>query len=155
MSMTEETRYAPRTFAGINEITQIGEGLLACTLPKERWTHEAHFAATAWLMRCHPEIDLPQKLPSIIARYNEAVGGQNTDTAGYHETLTQFYIRVVRAFLASRPGGEDLLATVNALVTSPLAQRGYPLSFWSRERLFSVPARRHWIEPDLTPLTVA
>ena len=28
-----------------------------------------------------------------VGRYNEAVGGKNTETSGYHETITVFWIK--------------------------------------------------------------
>jgi hypothetical protein len=37
--------YSPRLFARDTDIRLLGEGLLACTLPREAWTHEAHLAA--------------------------------------------------------------------------------------------------------------
>ena len=39
----------PRIFKSDAEIEHIGEGLLARTLPRAEWTHEAHLAATTWL----------------------------------------------------------------------------------------------------------
>lgn len=136
-----------RLFPSADEVRLVGEGMLACTLPKEGWTHEAHLSTCLWLIVERPDIAPEHDLPGLIRRYNESVGGQNTDTAGYHETLTQLYIRGVRAFLAAQREG-DLLALVNGLLQSPIAPRGWPLRFYSRERLFSVDARRAWIEPE-------
>jgi hypothetical protein len=36
------------------EIIRIGEGLAGRPLPREDWTHAAHFAAALWLMRYRP-----------------------------------------------------------------------------------------------------
>lgn len=132
---------------------RIGEGLVARTLPRADWTHEAHLAACCWLVRARPDIDLERELPSIIARYNESVGGVNDDTQGYHETITQLYIAMVRAF-AARHGELPLLDLVNTLIGAPEGARDWPLGFYSRERLFSVAARREFVEPDLAPLSV-
>jgi len=139
-----------RPFASADEIRRVGEAMLACTLPKEGWTHEAHLSTCLWLIVERPDVTLERDLPGLIRRYNESVGGQNTDTAGYHETLTQLYIRGVRGFLAGREGG--LLELVDALLASPIGPRDWPLRFYSRERLFSVAARRGWVEPDLAPI---
>jgi hypothetical protein len=57
----------------------------------------------------------------------------------------------VRLYLAETPEG-DLLARVNGLLASPMGRRDWPLRFYSRERLFSVAARRSFVEPDLAPL---
>jgi len=124
---------------------------LAGNLPKSEWTHEAHLAACAWLLLERPDITLESELPGIISRYNEAVGGVNDDRQGYHETLTQLYIRGVREFL-DNCRQRDLLDAVNALLASAIAPRDWPLRHYSRERLFSVAARRGWVEPDLAPL---
>jgi hypothetical protein len=138
-------------FTSDEEITVIGRGLLDRTLPKTAWTHAAHFAATLWLLRCRPEIGLPRAMPSYIRAYNEATGGANTDTSGYHETITQASIRATRAFLSGAPR-EPLFVTCNALMLSPLGQPGWLLEYWTRPRLFSVEARRAWLEPDIRRL---
>ena len=143
-----------RTFAAFTsdeEITVIGCGLLDRTLPKSAWTHAAHFAATLWLLRCRPEIDLPGAMPGYIRSYNEATGGANTDSSGYHETITQASIRAARAFLREAPP-EPLFATCNALMRSRLGEPDWLMEYWSRPRLFSVEARRAWLEPDLKRL---
>jgi hypothetical protein len=33
-----------------------------------------------------------------------------------------------------------------------MGSRDWPLRFWSKERLFSVDARRAWVEPDLAAM---
>lgn len=40
-----------RFFSTTADIAAIGGGLLAATLPPAAWTHAAHLAATAWLIR--------------------------------------------------------------------------------------------------------
>lgn len=145
------TDHPIRFFASADAVRRIGEGLLDRSLPRADWTHEAHLAACTWLVIERPDVLPERDLPAIIRAYNEAVGTANTDTQGYHETLTQLYIRGVRGFLAGC-GAEGLLAKVNALLAGELAPRDWPLRFYSRERLFSVAARRGWIEPDLAPV---
>lgn len=142
------TDHTIRFFADEAAIHRVGEGLLDRSLPKADWTHEAHLAACAWLVLERTDIVPERAMPAIIRAYNEAVGTANTDTSGYHETLTQLYIRGVRHFLATcdAPG---LLAKVNALLASEMAPRDWPLRFYSRELLFSLEARRSWIESDL------
>lgn len=145
------TDHSIRLFPTDAAVRRVGEGLLARTLPKAEWTHEAHLAACAWLLLERPDIAPERDLPDIIRRYNVAAGGVNDDTQGYHETLTQLYIRAVRAFLADRDDAA-LVDAVNALLVSPIAPRDWPLRHYSRERLFSVAARRGWVGPDLAPL---
>ena len=143
------TEYSPRFFTTDAEIERLGEGLLACTLPREDWTHEAHLAATIYLVVRRADIDLDAELPGIIRRFNESVGGVNSDTEGYHETITRSFLDGVRIFLKEADVSEPLHALVNGLLLSPMGRRDWPLRFYSRGRLFSVEARRSHVAPDI------
>src|SRR3546814_10564626 len=79
------TEYSPRLFAGDHDIRALGEGLLACSLPRAAWTHEAHLAACLWLLTERPDIDVDARIASLICAFNESVGGVNDDTQGYHD----------------------------------------------------------------------
>jgi hypothetical protein len=138
-------------FTSDEEISVIGAGLLDRTLPKAVWTHAAHFAATLWLLQCRPEIDIAREMPGFIRGYNEAIGGKNTDTSGYHETITQASIRAARAFVAEAPP-QPLFVTCNTLMRSRFGDPEWLMEYWTRPRLFSVAARRAWLEPDLRKL---
>jgi len=146
------TDFSPRLFTTDAEIEHLGEGLLACTATRDEWTHEAHLAATAYLLLRRPDIDLDEELPRIIRRFNESVGGVNSDTEGYHETITRCFLHGVRLFLAEPRNGEGLCELVNGLLLSPMGRRDWPLRFFSRERLFSAEARLMHVDPDLAPL---
>jgi hypothetical protein len=146
------TEYRPRLFASDDPIIRVGEGLLMCTLPRADWTHEAHLAATTYLLTRRPDIDLDRQLPGIIRRYNESVGGVNDDTQGYHETITRMFLHGVRLFLADTDGNEPLHELVNELLMSPYGRRDWPLRFYSAERLLSIEARRHFVPPDVAVL---
>ncbi len=94
------TDFTPRLFERDADIRTIGAGLLACTLPREAWTHEAHLAACLWLLSERPDIDVDAEIALIIRRFNESVGGVNDDTQGYHDSITRAYVAGVRLFLA-------------------------------------------------------
>ena len=141
--------YSPRLFTTDAEIERLGDGLLACTLPREDWTHEAHLAATIYLVVRRADIALDAELPGNIRRFNESVGGVNSDTEGYHETITRSFLDGVRIFLKEADVSEPLHALVNGLLLSPMGRRDWPLRFYSRDRLFSVEARRSHVAPDI------
>jgi hypothetical protein len=138
-------------FVSDDEIIAIGRGLLTRTLPKSNWTHAAHFAAALWLLAHHPHTEVSRVMPGLIRLYNESTGVANTDSSGYHETITQASIRAARAFRAERPH-HALHAICNQLMSSPLGKSDWLLTYWSRPLLFSVAARREWMEPDIQPL---
>jgi hypothetical protein len=142
------SEFEVRLFKDDASIVAIGEGLLSATLPREAWTHEAHLAACSWLVRARGDIDTERELSLIISFYNVAVGGVNDDTRGYHHTITQVYIRGVKAHLAEVGHALPLHEAVNALLLSARGSRDLPLRFYSKERLFSVQARRTFVAPD-------
>lgn len=121
----------------------------ACTLPKPLWTHEAHLRM-AWLYLSSGSFDvvLP-RVREAIQHYNAAVGGNPN---GYHETVTQVYLRLVA----------DRIRAVPEIKTWPefrernveLFDRSSPptLRFYKRETILSDLARSRFVEPDLQPL---
>ncbi|MBS0360321.1 MAG: hypothetical protein JSR98_02980 [Proteobacteria bacterium] len=145
----------PPFFESDADIDHIGLGVIYRTLPKPEWTHAAHFAAALWLLRHRPDWQLEDRLPALIRAYNEATGVQNTDTEGYHETITQASLAAARAVLATHPPEQPLHEIADALMTGPLGRSDWPLAYWSKARLFSVEARRGWMEADLKPFDPA
>jgi hypothetical protein len=146
------TEFPVRHFLSHDAVVHVGEGLLARTLPRDEWTHEAHLAATTYLVLKRPDINLDAELPGIIRGYNESVGGVNSDTEGYHDTITRACLRGIRLFLKESDVSRPIHDLVNELLMSPMGRRDWPLRFWSKERLMSVEARRHWAEPDLAAM---
>jgi hypothetical protein len=133
------------------DIECTARGVLDRSLPKAEWTHVAHLAVTLWLLRHRPDIALEARMPSFIRAYNEATGVRNTETSGYHETITLASISAARAFFRRHPEARPLHEIMDLLMSSPLGHSDWPLAYWSRERLFSTEARGRWIAPDLQP----
>jgi hypothetical protein len=123
-------------------------GFESGTLPREEWTHEAHLLMALWYVLHLPEAEVLPHIRTGIYSYNEAVGTANTTTSGYHETLTVFYTQAVTRFLKESNASllPETLATM--LLASEIADRAYPLRFYSKERLFSPEARAVWVAPE-------
>lgn len=134
-------------FVSNAELAAVAHGLATRTWPKEKWTHAAHFAAALWLL----ETNAAASMPNYIRSYNESIGGANTDTSGYHETITLASLHAARAFRAARPH-LALFEVCNELLASQLGKSDWLLTHWSREKLFSTEARKCWVDPDLKPL---
>ena len=66
---------------------------------------------------------------------------------GYHETMTQAWVRLVEAKLRDGGGAESADAFCER--ESQLMQKTCLESFYSRERLFTWTAKREYVEPDL------
>lgn len=142
----------PDAYMNDHEIERIGTAFIERSLPKPEWTHAGHFAAVLYLLRHRPDWDVSAALPPLIRAYNEATGVANTDSGGYHETITQASIRAARHALSAHGPEVALHRVVNTLLESDMGRSDWLLRYWSRPTLFSVAARRHWVAPDLAPL---
>ena len=139
---------------------RIVKKFLSRTLPKQEWTHEAHLRVGLWHLLHYSPSESMARLRQSIKKYNLACGIENTDSQGYHETITRFYVLLIARFIetnlqlvskiAIAPSNEmvnlDLLA--NELIES-YGDRSLIFKYYSRERLMSKTARLEWVEPDL------
>ena len=137
-------------YSSDEEIERIALGVIDRTLPKSEWTHAAHFAAAVWVLR-RPGMNAAADMPKLIRAYNLATGVANTDSSGYHETITLASLRAARTWLEKRPE-LPLHAVLTELLASRYGRSDWLLDYWSKPVLFSVMARRAWIDPDLKPL---
>lgn len=132
------------------DIERIGLGVAERTLPKPEWTHAAHFAAAFWVLR-RSGVRAERDMPKLIRAYNLSTGVANTDSSGYHETITIASLRAARDWLAKRPE-KALHEALDELLDSAYGRSDWLLEYWSKPVLFSVMARRAWIDPDVKPL---
>ncbi len=138
-------------FDTVAEVESFMEDFEACRLPKQRWTHLAHLVAGFWYLSRH---DMAQALDTVrrrIRSHNESVGTANTDSSGYHETITRLYMTAIAAHIVVHKA-LPFERSLSILLTSPLAVSDWPLTYYTRERLFSTHARHNWVEPDVRTL---
>ena len=135
-------------FATAGEIESFIREFEGRRLPKARWTHEAHLVVGLWYLTHYAPDEALTLVRERIRAHNEAVGSANTDSSGYHETITRLYLRGIEAHILAHTD-ESLPNSLALLLQSPLAHKEWPLSFYSRERLFSMAARHGWMEADL------
>ena len=152
MGMNTPSRTFPR-FEDERAVLSVVHRFRDRTLPAARWTHQAHLAVGLWHVRRFGEEESKALLRDGINRYNEASGTPNTDTRGYHETVTMYFVWAAARYLetATAPRLVDL---VNDFVESRHGSKDGIFAFWSRDLLLSTPARLAWIEPDLRPLSI-
>jgi len=139
------------TFSSDKEIERIAKGVIDLSLPKPEWTHEAHFAAAVWVLG-HPDMDAFSEMPGLIKAYNTATGVPNSETDGYHETITLASLRAAKHIMQTAPLDRPRFEAVNAIMQSDFGKPDWLLAYWSKEVLFSAKARKEWIAPDLAPL---
>jgi hypothetical protein len=120
---------------------------LKCELPKSQWTHHAHLRVGLWHLMHYPPDQAMNLLRDRIKRYNVSVGGENTETGGYHETITQFYVLFIHQFLNRSDRSKSIDELAEELITKH-GDKDLPLSYYTKNHLMSVNARLNWAEPD-------
>ena len=135
----------------LSEVERLVREFEACTLPGERWTHEAHLTVALWYLSRHADAEATRLIRDGIRRYNLARGVRQTRTGGYHETITLFYVRAIRRYIESAGASRTFDELLDRLMEA-CGAKSFPFEYYSRERLLSWEARTGWLEPDLKPL---
>lgn len=135
-----------------DEIEDLMDRFIAGELPKPEWTHQAHLISAVWHLIHFSQEKSLELLRERIKKHNKSVGTPNSDSEGYHETLTRFWLWAINEYI--RQSDSDSLAGLcNALLTSEIANRNYPFKYYTKEYLFSVKARKQWMHPDLMEMS--
>jgi hypothetical protein len=134
------------------DLDRLIERFRGAALPAGEWTHRAHLAVGTWHVYHHGADAALDLMRAGILRLNEHHGTPNTDTRGYHETITRAYLVLIGEVLARIPRTTPA-AAVSCVLQDPIAVAGVLLHYYARDTLMSVAARRAWVEPDRQPLT--
>lgn len=137
---------APAFLASDDALRDFVQDWEDCRLPKSAWTHAAHVAVAAWYAF---EFDFDgtfARMKTGIIRFNEIVGTANTETSGYHETLTRFWAGEICRVIRSGPFPTRLEAAAAAV--ERFGRSDYFRSFYSFDVVNHRHARKEWVPPD-------
>ena len=140
---------ATNGFESWDEVTSLVSQFESGELPQARWTHREHLTVALWYVSRLEEAAALERIRDGILFLNGCHGTPNTDTRGYHETLTRFWIGIVAKFLKERGEERSELEVVNELVDEYAGRSRLWRDYSSFDLLKSVESRRRWIEPDL------
>ena len=138
-----------------NELYQTDEEVLevvrrfeSCELPPADFNHREHLlVALCYLLRMGDD----DALARIRARIGEYAAAHGVNPSLYHETITVFWLKRVRAYLARAADSLGLAGMTNALAAECGSSR-LIFDYYSKELIDSDAARREWVEPDSKPL---
>jgi 4-hydroxy-tetrahydrodipicolinate synthase len=143
---------APGDAAAVGALDELAARFAAQAIPASEWNHRCHLLVGAWhVFHLGPDLAL-ERLRAGIRRLNQVHGTPETETRGYHETITRAHVELLAIFLGGFPAATPLEARAAALLESPLASPQALLRFYDRPRLLSPAARAGWLEPDREPL---
>jgi hypothetical protein len=122
----------------------------ACSFPIDEWHHRAHVKlAYLYLTRFGVEA-AAGKLRDGIRAYNAANGIPDEPNRGYHETVTQFWLRVIA--MTVEQYGEKPCADEFFDFHPQLGEKKTHRLFYSPGLFLSPEAKRTFVEPDLAEL---
>ena len=122
------------------------------TLPKSEWTHEAHLIVGLKMVLTYKEQAFSEMKKRII-RFNESIGTINSESSGYHETLTVFWLWAIQQFCNEKGITQfDVAAVDELLFYEPLSRRKLVEDYYSEVILLLPEARRRFIRPDEKPM---
>lgn len=122
----------------------------AATWPLAEWHHRQHIKLAYLYLQQYPLEAAVQRMRAGLLAYNAANHVPDGLDRGYHETMTQAWVRLVYVTLCEFGPGESADAFVDRH-TQLLSKRAL-LFFYSRDRIMSAAAKREFIAPDLAPL---
>ena len=130
------------------EVEEVVRRFESCELPPADFNHREHLlVALCYLLRMGDA----EALSHMRARIGSYAAAHGVNPSLYHETITAFWLRRVRAYLGCAGAGCGLAEMTNALAAECGSSR-LVFDYYSRELFDSEAARREWVEPDLRPL---
>lgn len=134
-------------YAAEHEIIELVQAFEDCTLARSEWTHAAHLTIALWYL-IHSPFTATEKIRCGIQRYNHAHSIELTLNDGYHETITLFWVHLIRIYLSHININDSLLKLTNQLIDH-YADPSVLFEYYSYDRLFSALAHSTWLEPNL------
>jgi len=122
----------------------------ASTFPLEQWHHREHIKTAYLYLRAHRFEVAVERMRTGIRALNAAHGVPDEPTRGYHETMTQAWMRLVQVTLCEY--GPEATADEFFELNPQLAEKKVLRFFYSRERMMSPEAKARFVDPDLAPL---
>jgi len=116
---------------------------------EEEWNHAAHIRLAFCCLKIWPHPKVAEVVKEGILALNKSHGIVESPMRGYHETLTQAWIRIVMA----APDCQTATSFSGFMIKNKdLTNSSYILKYYSKEYLKSPQARQSFINPDKMPL---
>ena len=132
-----------QTFKSAGEIEILVQKFESCQLSLAEFKHRQHLTVALWYLSRLTESEAIELMREGLQRFISHHG-----ETGYHETITIFWLKVVRRFLEKTSVARPLPELANEL----LETHGNSLlinDYYSKELISSEEAKRTWVEPDL------
>lgn len=137
-----------RLYESLDEIEAVVRGFESCELQPSEFTHAAHLTVALWYLS---RLGAPEATARMRAGLYRFLNHHGLGNGKYNETITLFWIKVIRKFLDDADAKGSLADIANQMIAS-FSSSQLVFDYYSRERVFSEEAKGGWVEPDLKPL---
>lgn len=137
-------------YATEDELREVLKRFETGTIERDAWGHPEHLIVAYFYCRGNDTDTAYTLMKEGILRLLDAFGVDKEKEMPFHETMTIFWIKTVHAFVSADPD-RDPVTSCRKLISD--YGKDHPLEFYSRELLFSDPARESFVEPDIRPLS--
>jgi hypothetical protein len=121
-----------------------------CRWPLDRWHHREHIKIAYLYLRRYPFETATARLREKLKAYAAANNVPDSANSGYHETMTQAWMRLIHLTLCEYGPAENADAFYER--SPQLSQQKTLRLFYTREVFTSPRAKVEFVEPDLAPL---
>jgi hypothetical protein len=128
------------------EIEEVVQRFETCAYTPEEFFHARHLTVAAWYFLKLDTRTAEERMREGLLKFIR-YHGKNA----YHETITEFWLRLVNHRVRQAETGRDSLALVNEIVAS-LSDKNLIHKYYSRKLLESPDAKAGWVAPDLAPM---
>jgi hypothetical protein len=132
-------------FRSAAEIEILVQKFESCQLSLAEFKHREHLTVALWYLSGLTVREAIERMREGLQRFISHHG-----ETGYHETITVFWLKVVRGFLEGTGAARPLPELANELLETQGHSRLIN-DYYSRELISSEGARRTWVEPDVKP----
>ena len=135
-------------YYSLSEIEAVIEGFESCITPKDDFTHLKHLTVAVFYLYDSNERKATDRMRTGLLRF---LNHHGVGEAKFHETLTVFWIKILRTFVLQLPPKTSLLEMTNRSLEH-FSNSRVVFDYYDEKRLFSDEARQGWIAPDLKPM---
>ena len=133
-----------------DEIAQLVHAFEAGTLAPDQFNHHAHMTVALWYLSQMPFAKATATMRTNIQHF----AAHHHQSQLYHETITGFWMRLLRHILDTADPSEPFADVVYRVITT-FGTMDVLFRHYSKERAFSLEARRRWVNPDLIPMPLS
>ncbi|MGA8220963.1 MAG: hypothetical protein WB780_04855 [Candidatus Acidiferrales bacterium] len=135
-----------KAYGSAAEIEEVVRRFESCEYLPDEFVHARHLTVATWYFLHFEASAAEGRMRAGLQKFIRHHG-----KSGYHVTITEFWLRLVKQTLRDIRANDEGVAGVNRVVER-LNNKAVIYEYFSRGRVESAEAKAGWLEPDLKML---